>query len=60
MATRTEMAKLMRALDDVRRGVDADLKSRAGISAIEKRALRSDIETCMQQLDELRTRLGER
>jgi hypothetical protein len=60
MAVGTEVARLKRATDELVDGVNADLKSKAGMSAAERTSLRVEIERCMQALDELRARLSNR
>ncbi|MBU1304997.1 MAG: hypothetical protein KKF33_05695 [Alphaproteobacteria bacterium] len=54
----TAMSRLQSALDELDRNVRADLKGRTAVTAQDRRAMRSDIEKCMQQLDELRTMLA--
>lgn len=54
----TAMPRLQSALDELDRNVRADLKGRSAITAQDRRSMRSDIEKCMQQLDELRTMLA--
>lgn len=54
----TAMPRLMAALDELDRNVRADLKGKPAITAQDRRTMRSDIEKCMQQLDELRTMLA--
>lgn len=53
----TEIARLQRAVDDLSASVAADLRSRTGIAQPDRRAIKTDIETCIQKLDELRTAL---
>lgn len=60
MAVATEIARLKRATDELVAGVSADLKSKGGVSAADRTALRVEIERCMQALDELRSRLSNR
>jgi hypothetical protein len=60
MPATTEMAKLKRDLTALVEAADLDLRqgSRTPMRPSERRALRSEIEKCMQELDELRTRLA--
>lgn len=54
----TAMPRLKAALDELDRNVRSDLKGKTSVSPQDKRNMRSDIEKCMQQLDELRTMLA--
>ena len=58
MAIATEVARLRRATDELVAGVTADLKSKTGISPVDRTALRAEIERCTQALDELRSKLS--
>ena len=58
MPVATDAARLKRATDEFIAGVNADLRSKAGLSAIDRRRLRAQIEECTQQLDELRSKLS--
>jgi hypothetical protein len=58
MPAATDAARLRRATEEFVTGINADLRSKAGLSAIEKRRLRAEIETCTQMLDELRSKLS--
>ena len=58
MPVATDAARLRRATEEFVAGINADLRSKAGLSAVEKRQLRAEIETCTQMLDELRSKLS--
>jgi hypothetical protein len=59
MPVGTEMARLRRSIEELAAGVEADLRSRRGLGPADRRSLRSEIEECVQLLDELRNRLAE-
>jgi len=54
-----EMARLKRDVEALVQAVNLDLRpgSKSPMPQGERRSLRSEIETCMQSLDELRNRL---
>lgn len=54
----TAMARLRSALDELDNNVRADLRGKTVVTEKDRRAMRSEIETCLQQLDELRTLLA--
>lgn len=54
----TAMARLKSALDELDNNVRADLRGKTVVTEKDRRAMRSEIETCLQQLDELRTLLA--
>jgi hypothetical protein len=54
----TAMARLKAALAELETNVHADLRSKPAITPKDRRALRGEIENCMQKLDELRTLLA--
>ena len=58
MPVGTEIARLKRAVDELAQGVAADLRSKTGLPQSDRRAIRTDLEKCMQKLDELRTLLA--
>ena len=58
MAVATEIARIRRATEEFVTNVNVDLRSRAGLSASDKRQLRAEIEACSQLLDELRSKLS--
>ncbi|RUT34756.1 hypothetical protein EMQ25_01980 [Arsenicitalea aurantiaca] len=60
MAAVSELARLRREIDGLVRAVELDMRpgSRSPMTPEAKRRLKSEIETCMQTLDELRNRLG--
>jgi hypothetical protein len=58
MPVAIDAARLRRATEEFVAGVSADLRSKAGLTEIDKRRLRAEIETCTQLLDELRSKLG--
>jgi hypothetical protein len=55
------MARLKREVEALRNALDLDLRpgSKTAMTPIQRRTMRSEIEICMQQLDELRSRLAE-
>jgi hypothetical protein len=57
MPAQNEIARLNRVLEELGDAIAADLR-RAQMTAGERRALRSEIETCIRTLDELRTKLS--
>lgn len=54
----TAMTRLKAALNELETNVRADMRAKPPITDKERRAMRSEIETCMQKLDELRTTLA--
>jgi len=54
----TAMSRLKAALAELDTNVRADLRAKPPITDKDRRAMRSEIETCMQKLDELRTTLA--
>jgi hypothetical protein len=58
MAAVSEMAKLRRDVEALRAAVDLDLRpgSKTAMSPKDRRGIKSEIEQCIQELDELRTR----
>lgn len=54
----TAMARLKAALDELDSNVRADMRGKPPVTDKDRRAMRSEIETCLQQLDELRTLLA--
>lgn len=54
----TAIARLRTALAELETNVRADLRGKPPITTQDRRALRSEIETCMQKLDELRALLA--
>jgi len=54
----TAMSRLKAALAELETNVRADLRSKPPISEKDRRAMRSEIEHCMQKLDELRSTLA--
>jgi hypothetical protein len=58
MAVSTEIARLRRATEDFVANVDADLRSRSGLTPADRRTLRAEIESCTQLLDELHSKLA--
>lgn len=59
MAASSEMARLKRDIQALIEAVQIDGQGRQGGMTVQaRRALRSDIEHCMQRLDELRGRLA--
>jgi hypothetical protein len=54
----SEIAKLKRDIEDLIEAVEVRLKAKAGLSTADRQILKSDLEMCMQQLDELRARLA--
>ena len=59
MPAGTEVTRLKRDIEALQQAVNLDLKpgSKTAMTAIQRRALKSDIQQCMQALDELSTRL---
>lgn len=57
MAAATEIARLTRVIEELREVIAAEVR-RPSISVSERRTLRSEIETCMRNLDELRSKLS--
>jgi hypothetical protein len=53
-----EIARLKRDIAELIQAVEIRLKAKAAMSPGDRQILKSDIEVCMQQLDELRTRLA--
>ena len=60
MPATTEMARLRREVDSLVAAVEQDMRpnAKAPMSASARLSLRSDLEQCMQRLDELRTLLA--
>jgi len=56
MATLGDVTKLKRTIGELEDQVAANLRGR--VSDGDRRALRSELELCMQRLDELRSRLA--
>jgi hypothetical protein len=54
----TAMARLKTALDELDTNVRADMRAKPPVTDKDRRAMRSEIETCLQRLDELRTLLA--
>jgi hypothetical protein len=52
------MARLKTALDELDTNVRADMRAKPPVTDKDRRAMRSEIETCLQRLDELRTLLA--
>lgn len=54
-----EMVRLKREVEALKGALELDLRpgSRTAMTPVQRRSMRSEIETCIQQLDELRTRL---
>lgn len=58
MPTMNEMARVKREIEALVRAVNIDLRpSSKAMPPSERRALRSEIEICVRELDELRNRL---
>ena len=59
MPAGTEVTRLKRDIEALQQAVNLDLKpgSKTAMTATQRRALKSDIQQCMQALDELSTRL---
>jgi hypothetical protein len=57
MPAQNEIARLKRVIDELAEAIAADAR-RPVMSTSERRALRSEIETSIRSLDELRTRLS--
>jgi hypothetical protein len=53
-----EIASLHRAVRALADGVAADLKAKPPLNEAERRVLKREIETSMQALDELRTKIA--
>jgi hypothetical protein len=55
----TEVARLRRDVEELRKLVDVDLRTtgRSAMTAAQKRTIKSEIEWCIQELDDLRSRL---
>lgn len=60
MAATNEMARLKREVDALAQAIELDLRpgSRSAMTAAQRQMLRSEIESCVQKLDELRSRLS--
>ncbi|MEO6394843.1 MAG: hypothetical protein ABIO40_02925 [Devosia sp.] len=60
MPAGNEIARLKRDIETLTQAVNTDLRpgSRSPMTASERRALKSEIQACMQALDELGTRLS--
>ncbi len=60
MAAATEMVRLRREIETLTEVVNQALRpgAKPGMSPSQRRALKSEIQDCMQQLDELGTRLS--
>lgn len=54
----TAMSRLKTALDELDTNVRADLRGKQPVTDKDRRAMRSEIESCLQRLDELRTLLA--
>lgn len=54
----TAMTRLKAALNELETNVRADMRAKPPITDKDRRAMRSEIETCMQKLDELRNTLA--
>jgi hypothetical protein len=52
------MSRLKTALTELETNVRADLRAKPPITDKDRRNMRSEIEKCMQKLDELRTTLA--
>lgn len=59
MAAVNEVARLKRDVESLKDAIATDLRhgSKSPMSTKDRRAVKSEIEHCMQELDELRTRL---
>jgi hypothetical protein len=57
MPVGTELARLVRTIEEVVAGVEADLE-KEDVSDEDLRTLRTGIETCMMKLNDLRVRLA--
>lgn len=57
MAATTEIARLRRVIEELGDIIAAEAR-RPTMNISQRRALRSEIETCIRSLDELRTKLG--
>lgn len=60
MAASREMARVRREIENLVAAIDADIGrgAKETVSRESRRALRSEIEACMQRLDDLRSRLA--
>ncbi len=60
MPAANEMARLKREVEALGRAIELDLRpgTKTVMTPSQRRALRSEIEICVQRLDELRSRLG--
>ena len=60
MAAATELARLRREIDTLIEVVNQALRpgAKPGLNASQRRALKSEIQDCMQALDELGTKLS--
>jgi hypothetical protein len=57
MPAANEAARLKRVIEELTEAIAADTR-RSAINPVDRRALRSDIESAIRALDELRTRLA--
>lgn len=59
MPTMNEMARVKREIEALVRAVNSDIRpnAKSPMPASDRRALRSEIEICVRELDELRNRL---
>jgi hypothetical protein len=59
MPALNEVARLRRDINTLVEAVNIDLRpgSKAAMTVSDRRAIKSEIENCMRELDELRTRL---
>jgi hypothetical protein len=57
MPPQNEIARLKRVIEELGEALAADTR-RPAMSTSDRRALRSEIETCIRSLDELRTKLS--
>jgi hypothetical protein len=57
MPAQNEIARLKRVIEELGDAIGADAR-RPAMSATDRRTLRSEIETCIRSLDEMRTRLS--
>jgi hypothetical protein len=57
MPVGSEVARLKRSVDELYANVTADKRAKQPMALAERRALKLEIEQCMQKLDELRTML---
>jgi len=60
MAASREMARVTREIESLGEAIEADIRrgAKETVSREARQALRSEIEACMQRLDELRGRLA--